>query len=120
LGEAQQVYQLITQNGNQLMFSAVSAALFHLSNSLSEEMAELVFNLINMDKQVKKTIFFYLKNLNPSIFQTSQNADQWLAHTCLQLPHDGGHSATPEQLMHFRTELLRFGLEKNFFHSSSF
>jgi hypothetical protein len=34
------------------MLSTVSAALFHLSNLLSKEMAEIMFALIQFDKQV--------------------------------------------------------------------
>jgi len=39
----------------QIMLSTVSAALFHLSTLLSKEMAEIMFGLIQLDKQV---IFF--------------------------------------------------------------
>lgn len=50
----QQVSQLIIENGPALIFSAISAALFHLSNTLCKEMADIVFLIIQMDKQVFK------------------------------------------------------------------
>uniref|UniRef100_A0A183CJS8 FAT domain-containing protein n=1 Tax=Globodera pallida TaxID=36090 RepID=A0A183CJS8_GLOPA len=79
------VGQLLAENGPQLMLASVSAALFHLSNSLCKEMAEIVHELLKTDKQ---------------------KAEQWLNFVCMQLPNDGGHSATPKQLNDFRVTVL--------------
>lgn len=51
------------------MLSTVSAALFHLSTLLSKEMAEIMFGLIQLDKQV---IFFKLKLLEKNNFIESR------------------------------------------------
>ncbi|KAL3091604.1 hypothetical protein niasHT_024186 [Heterodera trifolii] len=83
--QTERVRQMLAENGPQLMLACVSAALFHLSNSLCKEMAEIVHALLKMDK---------LK------------AEQWLHFVCVQLPHDGGHSATPQQLNDFRMKIL--------------
>nr|CAD2188545.1 unnamed protein product [Meloidogyne enterolobii] len=85
LADVQRVKQLLLSLCPQIMLSTVSAALFHLSTLLSKEMAEIMFGLIQLDKQ---------------------KAEEWLNFTCSQIPHDGGNSATPEQLLDFRTRVL--------------